>query len=171
MSEFVQTAQLAPVESTIPTIGHDATQPFEKRLIVFTDRQFQVLLLASLGGTAEQVADLLGCSEEEVTQTRDELIEMHDAPNMAAVVSQEILRRQLLVDVQESKVQLRRRDKIMLDGFRNGLGNAAIGKQLGKSKDTVYKYCPALFKKMGSSGRTHSVRRSYELGVFEIPPA
>jgi DNA-binding NarL/FixJ family response regulator len=136
----------------------------------FTDRQYHVLALASLGGTTKSVARLLACRQEEVAQTRDELIAEFEVPNMAAVVNQVILQKNLPIRVaSDSELRLSTRERIILDGFRRGLGNKAIGKQVKLAKGTIREYSYALFQKVKSNGRTHSVRRSYELGIFELP--
>jgi DNA-binding NarL/FixJ family response regulator len=149
-------------------IGRSAVGSHER----FTEIQQQVLLLASLGGTTEEVAGLLACNEVEITDARDSLIEIYGARNTAEVVSKAILGRHLPIEVSSDPgLRLSRRDIVLLDGFRHGLSNKEIGrhKQIGKSKDIVrQRYSWPLFAKIGANGRTHSVRRSYELGIWPI---
>jgi DNA-binding NarL/FixJ family response regulator len=162
-----------PSQALVAAIGHNALEPQPSRL-EFTDRQFQVLVLGSLGGTKERVATILSCDEEDVTTARDELIDMFSVRNLAAVVNKAILMEYLPIKVnKELAVQqtLGQRDMALIHGFRSGHGNTEIGRHMGKSKDAVgHYYSRALFRKIDANGRTHTVRKSYELGI-EIPPA
>jgi len=157
-----------PSLGMLAAIGHQALEPLGPTLD-FSERQFNVLILGSLGGTKESVATLLSCDEHDVTKARDELIDMFHARNLAAVVNKAIVMRYLPIEVNEDlavQQTLNRRDMTLIHGFRSGHTNTEIGKQLGKSKNAVgHYYSRALFDKIGANGRTHTVRKSYELGI------
>lgn len=165
--------------SLIPVgdIGHtalDPTVPYPVQveaagIISFTERQSQVLLLGSLGGTKEEVAQLLACDEDEVALARDQLIAKFETPDLASAVHRAISSGYLPIETKrDPSIHLSDRDLTLIDGFRKGYGRAPIGKELGKSRNAVRFYSTALFERIAANGRTHTVRRSHELAL-EVP--
>ena len=126
----------------------------------------QVFLLATLGGTTEEVADILSCEEPDISDAKDVILDVFGFPTMAAVANYAIFRHFIPIETDGSHVRPTNRDMTILKGFAGGLSNGDIGKELKLSKQDVSAVMLRLFKKLIASGRTHSMRRSYELGIF-----
>jgi len=131
----------------------------------------RVLLLASYGGTAKEVAQYARARRHAVERTRDNLIEAFGVPNMAAVVNAALWHRQLPFEVDDSSpipARLGERERLALGYIAIGFTKGQIAAQFGKNPDTFHaNVLRPSFKILGSSGRTHSVRRSYEIGIFK----
>lgn len=50
----------------------------------------------------------------------------------------------------------------------HGLTNAAIGRRMGLSPDTVKTHLYQAFKRLEVHDRAHAVRRCFELGIFQV---
>lgn len=66
---------------------------------------------------------------------------------------------------------LSEREHQVLVGISDGQTNAAIGRDLHVSEDTVKTHARRLFEKLGARDRAHAVRRSFELGHLKIAAA
>jgi len=138
-----------------------------------SQRQRTIVNLASLGGTTESVAGELKTMQDIIEGERKSLIATYGVPNMAAVVNAAIRHRQLAVEIcpaegiVESLSPLQQK---ALACIAIGLTNQQIGATFDKNPATFHanKIKPAL-RKLQASGRTHSVRRSYEVGIFKTP--
>lgn len=132
----------------------------------------RVLLFASLGSTTKEAASLAGARRRIVEHTRDKLIEAYDVPNMAAVVNAAIFHSQIPLEISKySRVanRLMPRQKLALGYTAIGLTKSGIAAELGNNPETFHSnVLRPTFKVLEASGRTHSVRRSYELGVFKV---
>jgi DNA-binding CsgD family transcriptional regulator len=131
-----------------------------------------LLLVASVGATPEEAAEVFSCNKKDIETARDEIIGRFHARNMAHSVHRAIQGGYMGIEVRKNpstQRSLSSRDLTVLDGIRKGYSNTEIGSNMGKSKNAVgHYYSRALFIKINASGRTHSVRRSHELGI-EVP--
>jgi DNA-binding NarL/FixJ family response regulator len=62
-------------------------------------------------------------------------------------------------------VQLTERETQVLEGMARGRSNAAIGRELFLSEDTIKTHARRLFRKLGASDRAQAVAVGYRLGV------
>lgn len=136
-----------------------------------TPVEFQVLSLASLGGTVQQVASLMSRHTLDIEVIRDTLTHKFDQPNMAAVVNQAI--RHLILPIHKNpdinRPGLSSKEIHVLGLIAAGKSNRQIAIDLGKTTGTlVSNINRPLFKKLRANGRTHSVRRSYENKIFDV---
>jgi DNA-binding NarL/FixJ family response regulator len=60
-----------------------------------------------------------------------------------------------------------RREMQVLDAMSEGMSNAAIGRELYLSSNTVKSLARRVFCKLGVHERAHAVARAYRLGLFE----
>lgn len=147
-----------------PTPETPAFTPVE-----FTAVEEKVLALASLGGTIYQVGRLMKVAPVTVAEHRDSIIAKSGAKNMANAVNINILNGQLPVKVSAEKFSIEVDERLILQRISSGDHNSHIANRLRMPKKEVKEKCRGLFYKMNVTGRTHSVRRSYELGVFKLP--
>ena len=137
-----------------------------------------VLFQGSFGLIASDVAGVLQTTGEATAQTEDvdtarkALIVKFDVPNFAAAVCQAIELKYLPVDLTdepEISSRITNRDRFVIDSFRKGKSTnqvkTALGKSIGQTKEVGKRLLAYTFTKTKADGRTHLVRRSYELGV------
>jgi DNA-binding NarL/FixJ family response regulator len=152
------------VANSIPASSPELAKP------LLTPQEEQVLIRASNGATVEKVAKKLSLAKEEVEELRNSVIAKYDAPNMAAAVNKAFLKGRLNIKKDpHPRVSLNEKDLVILTGIAAGKSNGEIATSLNTNADAINDYNKRLFKKMGCSGRTHSVRKSYELGIFKLP--
>jgi DNA-binding CsgD family transcriptional regulator len=60
------------------------------------------------------------------------------------------------------------REHQVLYWMSHGQSNAAIGRKLGVSEDTVKTHARHLFRKLKARDRAHAVRRGFELGLLHV---
>lgn len=65
-------------------------------------------------------------------------------------------------------VKLSARELDVLRHLGRGLGNEELGRALGVSGETIKSHLKSIFQKLGVSGRSEAVARSYELGLLNI---
>lgn len=129
--------------------------------------QRALIAVASKGATVETAAERLKCPPRIITERRDALIETFEVPNMAAVVYQSFLQRILVVNaVRKESRQPNLRNRYILTVIAEGGSNRDIAERLDVTPQKARNYSRALFKQMGVTGRTHSVRRGFEKGYF-----
>jgi DNA-binding CsgD family transcriptional regulator len=136
-------------------------------------RDYQVLFLGSHGGKKEAIAEILDCEVPEVATARDKAIEAFEVHTFATAVHRAISVDYLPVEVTHDQATIDTldwRDRILIEGFRQGYSNKDIAQASGMNKSEAYYYSPRLFNKIRATGRTHSVRRSHEIGL-NIPSA
>lgn len=172
-------AELPPAETLLSFIGATAlignTPPSHEGPSLSED-EAKVLILASFGGTVDQVAAYLGTDNSTIGELRDSVIGKFDAKNMAGAVNKAILGGVLPVEVNPEPVtqvvKSAPRSMKVLTMFADGDSNAEIAEAFGKKTGTLDKNINRpLFKRLRANGRTHSVRRAYELGIFTLPEA
>lgn len=89
------------------------------------------------------------------------------APLLAVWESDRIARRMVTRRARKSgSVELKPREAEVLAGMADGHTNAAIGKALRLSEDTVKTYAASLFRKLGARDRAHAVRIGYDQGLL-----
>lgn len=151
-------------------------QPAEERaaleVVELTGRQHDILDFTSLGCTVKDMSAEFNCEVEQVAEVQAELLDLFAAPNMAAAVNRAIQLKKLEVEQQPepARVQsLTERQLGVLGFIAAGFSNKQIGQIFGKQHSTFQKnVIRPIFGKIGANGRTHAVRRSYELGIFEL---
>ncbi len=151
------------------SIPHEASEGG----IILTEMEERVMHSASLGGTLESVSAELSegentLSEKDVEDARNSIIEKFGVKNMAAVISLAILQGRIKIDVEERAPYLSQEEKVVLSLIAQGQTNATVAGMIGKSRQGLMNNNKVLFKKIGATGRTHSVRRAYELGIFKV---
>lgn len=82
--------------------------------------------------------------------------------------SPEPLSEKICIAVGETEVPLSETKLRLLEEASNGATTAEVGEALGRQKEVTRTICRNLFKKLEASGRTHSVRRAYEYGIFTV---
>lgn len=160
------------IEQRVPTpqeVGASAVQAaIGENVVDVSDLQLTLITEASRGATTEKAAESMSLPVDEIVTMRDELIGAFNVPNMAAVIS--IAFSQKLIDFKERKVpaHISDRDVLILRLIAQGKANKEISQALGREPQATRNTCKNLYKKIGVTGRTHSVRRAYEYGIFTV---
>lgn len=136
--------------------------------VPISDLKLRLLDEASNGATTATAANALSMSVDEVESLRDEIITEFKVPNMAAAVSLVISQKILDITVKNPPVHITGQDALILRLIAQGKSSAVIAEALGRQKEATRNLCRNLYKKIGVSGRTHSVRRAYEYGIFRV---
>ncbi len=128
----------------------------------------KLIEVASNGATTEEAAAALSIPTDEVESMRDKLIVDFKAPNMAAVISIAFSQRLIPFETKNPSIRISERDALILRLIAQGKSNRQIGSELGREPQAMRNLVKNLFNKMQVTGRTHSVRRAYEYGVFKV---
>jgi ATP/maltotriose-dependent transcriptional regulator MalT len=131
-----------------------------------------VFLLASVGGNTREVAETLHEEEIKIGKARDDINDFFGVPTMAASVVQGIEETFIPIKVRPDWGGIRPSEREMKILRRIGAGrsNGWIGKSLGCPKQQLQCDMHNLWRRIGAAGRTHGMRRSYELRIFELSP-
>ena len=146
-----------------------ASPQIEVPKFALTASQGDLLELASQGGTTESVATEMAIDTDRVEGIRDDVIDILGARNMANAVFVAIRHGVLPIEIRDRSQHVRLNDRQLqgLGYISAGYTNREIAERMGMNCGTfisnVYK---AGVRKIGASGRTHSVRRTRELGVL-----
>jgi len=127
-----------------------------------------VFLLASVGGNTREVAEVLHYPEEGIGKARDDINEFLEVPTMAASVYRGIGDDFISIRLKAGWRSPNWKEEKILNGIASGLSNGEIINGLARTKQTKRAASfdmRRLWAKMGAEGRTHSMRRSYELGI------
>lgn len=127
-----------------------------------------VLVLASQGGDVESVSSELSVTHKEVEEARDSLIGGLVVPNMAAVVSIMMSEKILGFEKANGFRRLPQTDRMVLALIAQGKTNSEIGKVINRGPQAMKNLNNRIFTMLNATGRTHSVRRCYELDVFHV---
>lgn len=164
-----------PPVTLLAGLGHQALE-HEAASIDFPLMRYQTLFLGSHGGTKEDVAALQGRGVGAVEEDREAILETFEVKSFATAVHRAIKIEFLPIEVNpnpELTNSLDWRDRIFIEGFRQGYTNADIARTSGMSKSEMHYYANSnLFRRIHVSGRTESVRKSHEIGLRipkEIP--
>jgi transcriptional regulator len=157
-----------------PTLETIITPVTSGPLNAITARHCAVLFLASHGGTASEVANVLGYERREVTGIRDELYDMCQAKTTAGVVNRAILDGVLPIDDKSDgsaeKIELlSRKDIGVLTLIAEGLTVQEIRARFETGSSLLKRRTRRIFQIIQVGGLTHSVRGSYELGILRKP--
>lgn len=130
--------------------------------------QMEILRLASLGKTVGDVAYRFRTTDSEIISIRDSVSAIFESPNMAATIHLAIVRGVLPIKVNPESVDLNEVELNMLCIYASGQDHLEVSAQFGIGEKQVATLNKELFRKIGATGRTHSIRRAYELGIFKI---
>lgn len=134
-----------------------------------TEQEERLVILASQGGTVEEVAPIMEMTPDEVGNLRDEVIEKLSVVNMAAAVNVCIRHRVIPIEVSPKRMNLTDREIKVLALINKGASSSQIASAIDKkSSSSMKNISKKLFRKLGANGRTNSVRRAYETGVFPL---
>ena len=161
--------------NVIAELGHQALSIGELDN-PFDEFQNKVLFYGSFGGTKPEIADILSAElgekieEDQIAEARDQIIAHYeDAPNFAAAVARAIENKHLLIEVNKNpsvNESLSKQDLALIKIFREGKDMRGARKILGIQRSNMKRLMPSFCNKLSANGRTHSVRRSYELGIL-----
>jgi DNA-binding NarL/FixJ family response regulator len=129
-----------------------------------------VLLLASYGWTAEEVAEQYDLEVKGVELFRDGITQKLESNNMAQAVGIAIKTKLLTIEERRKKpANIDPEYKFILSMIAEGKTANEIAEFTGKSVDAFRKNrLKAVFRAVAANGMVHSVRRGYELGIFQL---
>lgn len=140
-----------------------------KEKLGLTEQEERLVILASQGGTVEEVAPIMEMTPDEIGDLRDGVIDKLSVVNMAAAVNVCIRRQVIPIEVSPRQMNLTEREIKVLALINKGASSSQIASALNKKSDSSMKnISKKLFRKLGANGRTNSVRRAYETGVFSL---
>jgi DNA-binding CsgD family transcriptional regulator len=165
-----ESVELPPImEATALKLGATAlTVEINGREMTIEPLEQDVLVLASQGGDIENVTSELSVTKKDVEDARDALIGGLVVPNMAAVVSIMISEKILGFEKANGFRRLPQTDRMVLALIAQGKTNSEIAKVINRGPQAMKNLNNRLFTMLNATGRTHSVRRCYELDVFHV---
>jgi hypothetical protein len=161
------------------SIPHAEIPAFQNRgqSLGLTALHDHVFLLASVGGTTQQVSKVLRHPKPKIIKARNEVNNFFNANKMAVSVYRGLKTDYIEVDSEEySSIPPTELELKILQGVANGFSNEQLVSRLAEKKHgrgrRQFLNNMHLFwrERLGADGRTHSMRRGFELGILPIRP-
>ena len=132
--------------------------------------QHSILIFASLGATTVEAAQQLGWSEDSVKATASEIKDSWNVKNMAEATNYGILNRYIPLKRDSRHTNVTPLTGALLRYYAQGRHNGDFIRAVGKGDEAkLAKWSQTVFSRIKASGKTHSVLRSYQAGIFRLP--
>jgi hypothetical protein len=128
-----------------------------------------LLLVASVGATKEEAAEVFSCEVPDIERARDEINKVSGVETMAASVSKAIVGESIPLTLSSERRRINNQQLFILHSVAAGRTNPEIGRKMSTRRPETVRKMMGLWYNLGASGRTEGIRRAYEFELDHQP--